>query len=65
MRLRVSGSDVRAFVRSFWLLGVWNRGRMAYWRFMAATLARRPRQFREAMELAIMGYHFRRIARQL
>jgi radical SAM superfamily enzyme YgiQ (UPF0313 family) len=65
VRLRVSGSDVRAFVRSFWLLGVWNRGRMAYWRFMAGTLARRPRQFREAMELAIMGYHFRRIARQL
>ena len=27
-----------------------------------STLLRRPRQFRYAIELAIMGYHFRRVA---
>lgn len=61
-RLRRSGSDLLAFVKSFWVLGVWHRGRFAYWRFFWSTLLRRPRQFPMAMELAILGYHFRRVA---
>lgn len=61
-RLRRSGSDLLAFVKSFWVLGVWHRGRFAYWRFFWSTLLRRPRQFPMAMELAILGHHFRRVA---
>jgi radical SAM superfamily enzyme YgiQ (UPF0313 family) len=61
-RLRVSPADMKAFVKSFWLLGVWHRGRTQYWRFFWETLLLRPRQFRYAIELAIMGYHFRRVA---
>ncbi len=64
-RLRLSGVDFRAFLKSFWLLGVWHRGRLAYWRLFVGTLVRRPRQFRMAIELAIIGYHFRRIAAAL
>jgi radical SAM superfamily enzyme YgiQ (UPF0313 family) len=64
-RLRLSGADFRAFLKSFWLLGVWYRGRLAYWRFLLGTLLRRPRQFRLAVELAIIGHHFRRIAATL
>jgi len=61
-RLRLSRGDCEAFVKSFWLLGVWYRGRWAYWRFVAGTMLRRPRQFRYAIELAIIGHHFRRVA---
>jgi radical SAM superfamily enzyme YgiQ (UPF0313 family) len=61
-RLRVSPGDFQAFVKSFWLLGIWHRGRTHYWRFFWSTLLKRPRQFRHAIELAIMGYHFRRVA---
>ncbi len=64
-RLRLSWSDFQAFVKSFWLLGVWYRGRVAYWWFFWGTLLRRPHQFREAIELAIIGYHFRRVAQRL
>lgn len=64
-RLRVSRADLIAFIKSFWLLGVWYRGRWAYWRFFAGTLVRRPRQFRVAIELAIFGHHFRRVAAAL
>ncbi|MFO1498564.1 MAG: B12-binding domain-containing radical SAM protein [Verrucomicrobiota bacterium] len=60
--LRLSRSDLEAFLKSFWLLGIWHRGRTHYWRFFWSTLLRRPRQFRYAIELAIMGYHFRRVA---
>jgi radical SAM superfamily enzyme YgiQ (UPF0313 family) len=61
-RLRLSPSDLQAFVKSLWLLGVWHRGRLAYWRFCATTLLRRPRLFHLGVELAIIGYHFRRVA---
>ncbi len=60
--LRFSWHDAQAFVKSFWLLGVWYRGRTAYWGFFWGTLLRRPRQFRVAIELAIIGYHFRQVA---
>jgi len=64
-RTRLSPSDFRAFLKSLWLLGVWHRGRVAYWRFFITTLLRRPRRFHQALELAIIGHHFRRVARSL
>lgn len=59
---RLSRVDIEALFKSFWLLGVWHRGRAAYWRLFWSTLLRRPRQFPHAIELAIMGHHFRRVA---
>lgn len=61
-RLRLSWADCEAFFKSFWLLGVRDRDRWSYWRFFVTTLVRRPRQFRCAIELAIIGHHFRRVA---
>jgi radical SAM superfamily enzyme YgiQ (UPF0313 family) len=63
--VRLAASDLQAFFKSFWLLGVWDRGRHRYWPFILSTLLSRPHQFRHAMELAIIGYHFRRVARRL
>jgi radical SAM superfamily enzyme YgiQ (UPF0313 family) len=62
---RLSRADFIAFLKSFWLLGVWHRGRIGYWRLFVGTLFRRPRQFPHAIELAILGYHFRRVAKSL
>ena len=64
-RLRLSRADIIAFLKSFWVLGVWHRGRVGYWRLFWGTLIRRPRQFPHAIELAILGYHFRRVAQSL
>jgi radical SAM superfamily enzyme YgiQ (UPF0313 family) len=64
-RLHLSWVDVEAFVKSFWLLGVWHRGRVAYWRFFAGLLVRHPGKFRVAIELAIIGHHFRKVAAEL
>jgi hypothetical protein len=52
-------------IRSLWVLGVWHRGRIGYWRLLLTALVRRPRQLPKAMELAIMGYLFRRVVREL
>jgi hypothetical protein len=65
VRWRLSPMDFRAFLKSFWLLGLRHRGRCAYWRFVSSTLLRHPRQFRHAVELAIVGFHFRRVANLL
>lgn len=62
---RIAGSDVRAFLGSIWVLGVARRGRRAFWRLFWSTLIARPRKFRAAMELAIMGHHFRTVADRL
>ena len=64
-RLQFSAADVRAFLASLWLLGVWQRGRVAFWRLLTGTLLSSPRKFGVAVELAILGYHFRRVAREL
>ena len=64
-RLRLSWPDCKAFLKSFWLLGVWHRGRVAYWVFFWRTLLRRPHKFRHGIELAIVGYHYRRVAKLL
>jgi len=64
-RLKVSWSDIFAFMKSFWFLGVWHSGRFAYWRLCLGTIIRRPRSLRYAIELAIEGHHFRKVARRL
>ena len=63
--VRLSGSEVKAFLKSLWLLGVWHAGRRAYWWLFWSTLLASPRKFHAAMELSILGYHFRRIANRL
>jgi radical SAM superfamily enzyme YgiQ (UPF0313 family) len=62
---RLARVDIEALLKSFWLLGICHRGRRAYWKLCCSTLLRRPRQFPHAIELAIMGYHFRRVASRL
>ncbi|HEU5396731.1 MAG TPA: B12-binding domain-containing radical SAM protein, partial [Verrucomicrobiae bacterium] len=64
-RHRLSWTGLLALAKSVWKLGVWHRGRVGYWRLFLGTLLRRPRQFPIVLELAIMGYHFRRVAQRL
>ena len=64
-RLRISWMEVQAFLKALWLLGFWHRGRLAYWQFCISTLLQRPRLFPVAVELAIIGHHFRRVASRL
>jgi hypothetical protein len=62
---RLCPADVSAFVKSLWLLGVCHRGRRAYWALLSSTLVASPRKFRVAIELSIIGYHFRKVAGSL
>lgn len=61
-RTPVSRADIAALLRSLWVMGVVDRGRLAYWRFMAGTLIKHPHKIGVAVTLSIMGHHFRRVA---
>jgi len=63
--VRLSGADARAFLRSLWVLGVRHAGRVPFWLLLWTTLLVSPRKFRAAMELSILGHHFRRVANGL
>jgi radical SAM superfamily enzyme YgiQ (UPF0313 family) len=62
---RLSASDVKAFLKSLWLLGVWQAGRRHYWALFWPTLLASPRKLHAAVELSILGYHFRKVASSL
>jgi radical SAM superfamily enzyme YgiQ (UPF0313 family) len=64
-RTRPTHGDVAAFFKSLWVLGVRSRGRRAYWSFLMRSLLLHRRKFSEAMSLAILGHHFRRVAESL
>jgi radical SAM superfamily enzyme YgiQ (UPF0313 family) len=64
-KLRLSPADAKAFLKSLWLLGVWQKGRIGYWRMLATTLLASPRKLPAAIELSILGYHFRKVAQAL
>lgn len=61
-RLQLRWQDISAFIKSLWIMGVATRGRRQYWGFLVRALVTHPRAFSLAAQLAITGYHFRRIA---
>ena len=62
---RLSSAELKAFLKSLWLLGVWQKGRSCYWLMLGSTLFASPRKLPAAIELSILGYHFRKVAQAL
>jgi len=54
-------TQIMAFFRSIFHLGIVGRERRHYWKLFGWTLLRRPRLFPVAITLAIYGYHFRQV----
>ncbi len=50
-----------AFFKSILVLGLVNKGRFEYWKFILWTLVNRPKLFIDAVTLAVYGYHFRTV----
>jgi radical SAM superfamily enzyme YgiQ (UPF0313 family) len=61
----MSWPQLRAFLRSLLLIGMIHRGRRDYWRLLGFTLRHYPAQFGLAVTLAVYGYHFRKVAKDL
>ncbi len=64
-RGRISFNDIKAFLKTLLILGLWEKGRLQYWKVLGYTLLKFPQKFPLAVRLSVYGYHFRRIARGL
>lgn len=57
-------SQILAFLKSIYLLGILGKERFQYWKLLLWTQFRRPEFVPLAVTLAIYGYHFRKIAQK-
>jgi len=48
-------------VRGFWILGVVDKGRKYFWRFIIPILFKRPKFFPLSLILSVYGLHFRKV----
>ncbi|MFC1971954.1 B12-binding domain-containing radical SAM protein [Chloroflexota bacterium] len=51
----------KALLNSVWSLGIREKGRRYYWKLFLSTLLKRPRFFPISIELALYGFHFRKV----
>ncbi len=63
-RSRLRSTDLIAFLRSLYRLGLFGRERLQYWNLLAWTALRRPHLFGVAINLAIVGHHCRKVCQR-
>lgn len=51
----------KAVLRSFWILGLREKGRLSFWKFIFSCLFQNLRNLPLAFTFAIYGYHFRKV----
>jgi len=64
-KFKVSLLQFIAWLRSIWVLGVQEKGRIHYWKLVVWTLLKKPKTFRLSMTLAVQGFHFRKVAEKV
>jgi radical SAM superfamily enzyme YgiQ (UPF0313 family) len=62
-REKVAWADIKALFRSFWVLGIMEKGKRYYWKLVLLSLFRYPKKFPLAVRLAIYGFHFREVTK--
>lgn len=60
--MRLDFTQVKAFVKLVWILGIFENGRRYFWKLLITSIFKYPKKFPLAMTFAVYGYHFRRIA---
>jgi hypothetical protein len=48
-------------VRSFWILGIVDKGRKYFWRFILPVMFKKPKFFPLSLILSVYGLHFRKV----
>ena len=59
VKKRVRFSLIRSFLKTVYIIGIANKGRREFWKLVVWTLFRKPLLFKEAIQFAVYGYHFR------
>ncbi|MBN1479466.1 DUF4070 domain-containing protein [candidate division KSB1 bacterium] len=64
-KANVTFTDIRAFLRSLWKIGLLDKGKRYYWKLLIYSLVNCPHKFSVAVTMAIYGFHFRRVVRSI
>ncbi len=62
---KLTFSDLKAFFKSIWILGIWEKGKLYYWKLLFFSLFKQPQKFSMAITLAIYGFHFRKLIKTI
>lgn len=57
--------DIKAFLKSLIYIGIFSRARGHFWLLLIKTVWKKPKALPMAVELAIQGYHFRKMSLNL
>ncbi len=55
-------SHITSLIKTFWFLGIVDKGREYFWRLQIMTLLKRPGKFPVSLGLSVSGFHFRKVA---
>ena len=58
---KFSITNLIAFFKTLFIIGIVKRGRAEFWKFLIWTLTRRPKLFTDAMTFVVYGYHYRKV----
>lgn len=64
-RKRISRNEIQAFFKSVWLIGIFSRSSPYFWKLLLKTSFTKPKLLHKAIEMAIFGWHFRKIAEKI
>lgn len=62
---KISKEDVKAFLKSLWLVGVLSKARLRYWTLLIKTSLTKRKVLPAAVELAIYLQHFEKVVRKI
>ncbi len=65
VKSKLSQEDLRAFFRSIWRIGIFSRAGFRYWKLIIKTSITKKKALPIAVELAIIGLHFEKIAKKI
>jgi radical SAM superfamily enzyme YgiQ (UPF0313 family) len=63
-RFKLSYSDIKAFIKSIWRIGMMEKGKLHYWLLILSSL-KNPRKLAMAVRLSIYGFHFREMLKSV
>jgi hypothetical protein len=58
---KINFSLFKAFLKSVYIIGLLNNGRLEYWKLILWTLFNRPRAIVDAITYAVYGYHYQKV----
>ena len=62
---QLSLGNLRAFIKSIWIMGFRESGKRYYWKLFFYSLLHYPKKFGVAITMAVYGFHFRQVVQML